>query len=37
MFDRDRLAGFDGRAAGLEGTEVASKFPLLGDALPLFG
>jgi uncharacterized protein (DUF1501 family) len=25
------------RLAGLDGTEVASKFPLLGDALPLFG
>ena len=25
------------RVAGLEGTEVAGKFPLLGDALPLFG
>jgi hypothetical protein len=25
------------RLAGLEGTEVANKFPLLGDALPLFG
>ena len=25
------------RMAGLEGTEVATKFPLLGDALPLFG
>ena len=25
------------RVAGIEGTEVATKFPLLGDALPLFG